>query len=189
MKQHAALTLLPLLLTLALASTASARDCEGVTLPNAVTVEGTRLVLNGMGVREATVFNVNVYVAGLYLPGRTRDASQVLRTDQPTRLVMSFVREVERNDIVDAFRAGFRASSGATQAQIQRLVGFLPAAQEGTVLTFTYVPGTGLSVRVGNRVRGTIEGAEFAHAFLGIWLGSSPPNSGLKSGLLGGQCG
>ncbi|MEM9864672.1 MAG: chalcone isomerase family protein, partial [Myxococcota bacterium] len=55
--------LLPLaaLLTLlfALPESALARRCEGVNMRNSIEVDGQTLVLNGMGVREATVFNVN----------------------------------------------------------------------------------------------------------------------------------
>jgi len=41
-----------------------------------------------------------------------------------------------------------------------------------------------------NDIRGklTIKGDDFARAFLSIWLGTHPPNAGLKTGLLGGAC-
>ena len=56
----------PALLALLLALPASAGQLEGVRLPDQVSVSGRNLVLNGVGVREAAVFMVNVYVAGLY---------------------------------------------------------------------------------------------------------------------------
>ena len=176
-----------------LVPTAHARECEGVRMPNAVTVEGTRLVLNGMGVREATVFNVDVYVAGLYLENRNRSAQAILDSTGPRRLVMRFVRDVERDELVDAVNAGFRHAAGsgfgALQGRLRQLGRFIPSVSEGTLLTFTYTPGTGMQVKVGRRVRGVIEGEDFARAFFGIWLGSRPPNAGLKRGLLGGACG
>jgi len=173
-------------LVLALASPASARECEGVNLPNAVTVDGTRLTLNGLGIREATMFNVNVYIAGLYLENRTRSGSEVISSEQRKRLVLRFVRDVDRSDITGAFDEGFGSGHGAQRRQLNS---WMTDMSEGSSMEFTYVPGTGLQVEVNGRTRGTIEGTGFARAFFGIWFGSSPPNSGLKSGMLGGSCG
>ena len=56
-------------------------------------------------------------------------------------------------------------------------------------MAFTYRPGKGLEVQVGDTVQGTIPGADFARATLAIWLGDEPPNPEIKTGLLGGACG
>lgn len=178
---------------LTFASAAHARECEGVTMHDAVQVDGTSLVLNGMGVREATAFNVNVYVAGLYLEHRSSSGAAILGSLGRTRLVLRFVRDVSRSDMVDALAQGFARSAGsnlaALQPRIQQLQGWMPGLSNNSELTFTYVPGTGVEVRVGTTVRGTIAGEDFARALFGIWLGSSPPNAGLRTGLLGGACG
>jgi hypothetical protein len=57
----------------------------------------------------------------------------------------------------------------------------------GQKMVFTFNPGSGLQVAEGGVVKGTIKGDDFARAFLSIWLGD-PPNTDLKSGLLGGAC-
>lgn len=176
---------------LVLAVPAYARTCEDVTMPGSVTVGGVRLVLNGMGVREATALQVNVYVAGLYVQARSRDGSAILASDTPKRLVLHFVRDVDRADIVEAYNESWQHlhAPASMRADFQRLLGWMTAMHEGDVMTYTYVPGTGLTVQVGRRTRGTIAGAEFARMFFSIWLGSSPPNPGLRTGLLGGACG
>jgi hypothetical protein len=163
-------------------------------MANSVRVDGQPLTLNGMGVREATVFNVNVYVAGLYVEGgRSRNAADILNTAKRKRLVLHFVRDVERSEIQEAFSSGFRTSAGSSYSgmrdSINRLNRWVTDVGEGDVLMFTYVPGTGLEVVVNGRRKGTIEGDDFARVFFNIWLGSDPPNSGLKTGLLGGSCG
>lgn len=56
-------------------------------------------------------------------------------------------------------------------------------------LCFVAKPGAGVEVNVNGTVKGTVEGDDFAKAFLSIWLGAAPPNPGLKTGLLGGACG
>jgi len=179
------------LLIVSLAGPAHARECEGVTLPNQVQVDGTALRLVGLGVREATALSVNVYVAGLYLETPTRNAQQVINSAQKKRLILHFVRNVDASDIREAMSDGFMGNGGtaAMRPRLQELVRMLPAMQEGGRLIFTYIPGTGVQVQVGARVKGTVAGDDFARVFFAIWFGANPPNAGLKTGLLGGECG
>ncbi|NOY93648.1 MAG: hypothetical protein GXP55_20880 [Deltaproteobacteria bacterium] len=186
--------ILPILAALALVFTttsAQARRCGGVTYPAHVSVGGTQLTLNGLGIREATIFNVDVYVAALYLEAANRDGNAVSDSETKKRLVLHFVRDVDGSDIQEAWSEGFQGQGRASafRAQIRRLNGWMSDMSEGDVMTFTYEPGTGLTVSVRGRRKGTIEGADFAHAFFRIWLGAHPPNRGLKVGLLGGHCG
>jgi hypothetical protein len=174
-------------------ASADAAQCGGVRMADQITVDGTTLVLNGMGVREATVFNVDVYVAGLYVEHRGTDSGALARAQERKRLVLHFVRDVTREDITNAFSEGFRHTAGgnlgALQPRINRLNGWMTNMANGGELTFTYIPGTGLRVHVGSSARGFIDGEDFATAFFSIWLGSQPPNAGLRRGLLGGRCG
>lgn len=172
-------------LTLLAASSAFAAKKEGVTMPDTVEVAGQKLVLNGLGVREATVFNVNVYVAGLYVPQKTSSAMVLLATDQPWRIALTFVRDVEREKMVDAWKEGFGHQKGGKAADLALLNKAMADMKEKDTMVFTYVPGTGTTIEVKGANKGTIAGADFAKALLGIWLGSNPPNEGLKKGMLG----
>ncbi|MGM0575182.1 MAG: chalcone isomerase family protein [Myxococcota bacterium] len=176
-------------LVLALPGTSLAGKKGGVTMPDQVTVAGKKLTLNGMGIREATIFNVDVYVAGLYIEEKTSSASKILGDTGPKKLVLHFVRDVDRDDITDAFEESFEEAAGskhgALKGKLQKLNGWMSAIDEGQGMDFTFLPGDGVEVRVKGSKKGTIEGADFARAFLAIWLGSSPPNKGLKKGLLG----
>ncbi len=75
------------LAALSLAGPAVAGELAGVTLPDQVTVESRTLVLNGMGLREATFLKVDVYVAGLYLERKSSAADEIVSSDQAKRLV------------------------------------------------------------------------------------------------------
>jgi hypothetical protein len=166
---------------------ASARRCAGVSMPSSVEVDGQVLALNGMGIREATVFSIDVFVAGLYLPETSTDGAAIVRARSTKRIVLHFVRDVPR----DGLAGGLNDAFGPTLAsQVTRFSAMLPAElSEGTVITLTYRPGGGLEVRVGGRVRGVISGDAFADAFFRFLIGPHPPNRGLKRGLLGGECG
>jgi hypothetical protein len=175
-------------IVLLLAPAAFAGERAGVKMPDKVTVGSKELVLNGMGVREATVFNVDVYVAGLYLEARSSNGEQIAASPQAKRLLLSFVRDVDRDDITEAWTSGFKkngADMAALRDRIAKLNGWMKAVRKGETLTFTYEPEKGLTVTVDGNVAGTIEGADFASAFFRIWLGPKPPNGGLKNGLLG----
>ncbi|MBI3456579.1 MAG: chalcone isomerase family protein [Candidatus Rokubacteria bacterium] len=168
----------------------TAGELAGVTLPDQVTVEGRTLVLNGMGLRQATIFRVNVYVGGLYLEARSSDASQIIASEGTKRLVLHFVRDVGRENLVEAWDEGFAKSAGpgltALRARVATLDAWMVDMKRGDTLSFTQLPGRGIVVEVKGQSKGTLVGADFARALWGIWLGDSPPNPGLKKGLLGG---
>lgn len=171
---------------------AAAAECVGVAFPDQLEVDGKVLVLNGLGLREATMLKIDVYVAGLYLERKSGDPATILGTEQTLRFAMRFVRDVEREDIVEAFTEGYENAADNLDAlgdRIATLNRWMPSVADGDRLAFTYRPGKGLEVQVGDTVRGTIPGPDFARATLAIWLGDEPPNPGIKTGLLGGACG
>jgi hypothetical protein len=171
------------------AAPGGAGELAGVTLPDRVTVEGRTLTLNGMGLREATLFKVDVYVAGLHLEARSSDAAQVIAAEGPKRLVLRFVRDVGRDSLVEAWNEGFAKSAGpglaALRDRLATLNGWMADVRRGDTLAFTQIPGQGIVVEVKGQTRGTLPGADFARALWGVWLGDRPPNPELKKGLLG----
>ncbi len=184
----------PLLLSLVLfAATARAKECAGVSMPDRLKIDGKDLVLNGMGLREATVLGIDVYVAGLYLEQRSSDGKKIAAAESLKLVKMTFVRDVSREDMAEQMGEHFRLAAGKDYGKLKprfdRLSSWLPALHEGDVFTVAYRPGDGLEVRHGSKKLGTIPGADFARAIFSIWLGDKPPNPGLKAGLLGGRCG
>jgi hypothetical protein len=154
-----------------------------------VTVAGTSLQLNGIGLREATVLDVDVFVAALYVQHPSSDAKTLLTHDQPARMVLHFVRDTSAARIRKEMDAGYRANSPALAAdRKQRLFGWLQDMAVGQAIVFTYLPGQGLQVSVAGKVRGTIAGAEFASATLAVLIGDTVADEDLRAGLLGGPC-
>ncbi len=176
-------------LSLALALPALAGEKGGVTLPDEAEVNGKKLVLNGLGLREATMFNVDVYVAGIYIKEKTQDENKILGADEEKCLLLKFVRDVDKSDITDAWDEGFEKNAGDDEDKlkdrIKKLDDWMADIKVGDSLMFIYVPGKGLEVKVKDEVKGTLEGWDFAKVFFSIWLGPKPPNKGLKQGLLG----
>lgn len=175
------------------AGTASAKECKGVGFPDQIQVAGSTLKLNGLGLRQATMLKINVYVAALYVANASTDANAILGSNTPKALVLHFVRDVGGADLNKAWEEGFATNAKerlpALKERIGKLKGWMADMKTGQRLTFTHKPAAGIEVDVNGTVKGTIEGDDFAAAFLSIWLGAQPPNPGLKAGLLGGACG
>ncbi len=173
-----------------LAWPALAGELSGVSLPDQATLEGTTLLLNGMGLRKAYGI-AKVYVAGLYLEKKTTSADEILDSDAPRRIELRFVRNVGRDDIVKAWTEGFEKNAGGRLAALRKRLDTLnramPDLRVGDLLAFSAFPEKGVVVEVKGQVAATIPGADFARVLFAIWLGPDPPNAALKDGLLGAR--
>src|SRR5262245_43300615 len=58
--------------------TAHGKECLKVSFPDQTVVDGSPLALNGLGLRQATVLRVNVYVAALYVTKPSADPGAIL---------------------------------------------------------------------------------------------------------------
>ena len=181
--------LLSVLLLALGAAEAPAASREGVTLPDRLEVGGQDLVLNGLGIREATMFNVNVYVAGLYVKEKTSNPADVIDPKAPKRILMHFVRDVDASDVRGAYEEGFEKNAGkayaSMKANVKKLNGWMSDMKKGQRMAITYVPGEGTSVSVQGKTKGTIPGEDFGKVMFTIFFGPKPPNSDLKEGMLG----
>jgi hypothetical protein len=168
---------------------ADAGKKAGVTMPDTLEVSGKQLTLNGMGLREATWLKIDVYVAGLYLENVSSNADAIVTSKQAKVLMLKFVRDVGRKDIVKAWTEGFQNNATVKIAKIQPLIdqlnGWMVGFDDGDLLTFSYVPGTGVAVDINGKRKGLINDDDFAHSLFAIWLGPKPPTGALKTGLLG----
>lgn len=185
MKRTAALALV---VSLAAATSAFAREVAGVSLPDTTTVDGKTLKLNGAGLRTKMVFKV--YVAGLYLEKPSNDATGVIASDQAKRMNLSILRNLSQAQINDAINEGFEKNSKAQMAalkpRLDKLNAMIPSVSKGDQIALTYVPGRGTVVTARGAEKGVIEGKDFADALFAVWLGPDPVQADLKKGLLGG---
>ncbi len=173
--------------TLVPARPAAAKELAGVSMPDTLSVGDKTLKLNGLGLRKKAIFKV--YVGGLYLETPSKDAAAILATDEAKAVRMTFLRDVSKSQLKDAFVDGFEANAkekaAAQKAAIDRLYAMLPDMKETQSLSFSYLPGKGTTVSHGDKTLGVIEGKEFAEALFALWLGPKPPSEDLKKGMLG----
>jgi hypothetical protein len=161
---------------------------KGVTMPDSIEVEGKALVLNGMALRKKVIFKV--YVAGLYLPAKEKNAKKILATDGMRRTVMHFVRSVGAAKISGGWMDGLEANTPNYSKELKKRFGMLCSymedVEDGQKLVFTYIPGKGTEAMVKGKVKGIIPGKDFADALFACWIGPEPgPGESFKEDLLG----
>jgi len=175
----------------ALPGEAAARTVAGVQVPESVVVDGTRLVLNGAGVRRKLF--VKVYVGALYLPERRGDPAAIIGADEPQRVEMRILyRRIGVERLRESWEAGLRANHPPERLQalrpaLERYFATLRPVRRGDLVTLTYRPGAGTEVAKNGEVIDLIPGRALFAALLGVWLGPRPPDAALKAAMLGGR--
>lgn len=161
---------------------------NGVTFTSTVTIAGQPLVLNGIALRKKAIFKV--YQAGLYVATKSNDAGAILAADAPRRMVLSFLRDVGKDKMCEAWNDALADNTPDASAQLKTdfttLCGYMADIKEHEQMVFTYMPGTGTEISVAGVVRGTLAGKDFADALLKAWIGPKPgPGDGFKKNILG----
>ena len=179
-----------ILLTACLALPARAAMIGGVGLPDTYPVGGQTLVLNGIGIRTLTIFNVRAYVAGLYLPRKSQDAGTIMAEAGPKVVLMQFLHSASKAQVEKQYREGEANNCGhgecsqADAADFERLVAATPGAEVGDTLTYV-ITQSGLRVLANNRPIGEFANPDLAQRILAGFIGSKPPSEDLKAHLLG----
>jgi hypothetical protein len=177
------MTMLPGLVAVA---SVRAATVAGVELPDTVTVDGTTLVLNGMGLRQATALRVKAYVGGLYLEKRTSDPDTVIESRQPKRVTMQFLRDIDRKRLGSGWADELRKVESKTpEDRITQFTSLIPDVKKGDTMSFTSRPGKGVEVALNGTPRGSVPGDDFARALYTVWFGPKPGDENLKRGMLG----
>jgi hypothetical protein len=167
-------------------------DVAGVKFEDTIDQRGSKLVLNGAGVRYKAVFKV--YSAGLYLPRKTTSPDEALSMPGPKRISITMLRDIDSNELGKLFTRG--VEDNAAKTEMSKLIpGLIRMSQifsdqkklsAGDSFTFEWVPGTGGLLTVKGKPQGEpFKEQEFFTALLRIWLGPVPADFKLKESLLG----
>lgn len=174
------------------AAPANVTEVAGVKYDNEATVGGSRLVLNGAGVRYKAIFKV--YAAGLYMPAKTDNPDVVSATNAPRRMHIVMLRDIDANELGKLFTRGMQ--DNATREEFAKAIpatiqmGELFAARKklasGDYFTVDWKPGEGTTISInGKPSLGPIKEPEFFSAMMKIWFGKQPADQALKDVLLG----
>ena len=178
---------------LLLSAAASAVEVNGVTVAERVQISpgGPNLVLNGAGVRTRLIFKI--YVAALYLPAKMNSGEEILRDDQPRRLLLHMLRNLTSRELTasmiealnETLTPAERSPLESRMHQFNAILETLHDVKHGTQIAIDYVPQFGTIVLVDGNEKGRIPGADFIQALLRMWIGARPRDVELRSALLG----
>ena len=179
-------------LAISFSAAAATIDVGGAKIEDAVELQGSKLQLNGAGVRYRAVFKV--YAAGLYLSKKAATPEEVFAAPGPKRMSITLLREIDSNDLGKAFTKGFEENS--PKNEMPKLIpGLIRMGQifsdqkkmmAGENFTIDWIPGTGTIITVKGKQQGEpFKEPEFYAALMRIWLGPNPADFKLKDALLG----
>ena len=164
---------------------------QGVDIPRQSEVDGESVVLVGHGVaRYARIFRV--YVAALYGPEDTAP-EDLMTSDVPRRLAITYLRDVGADDIRDATQVvldnQFDEDEMAELAdRFESFNALYQDVGDGDQYVYEYRPdGEESRLYFNGELQGSVSGADFARAYLGIWLGDNALSDSLRRDLLSGQ--
>jgi len=175
------------LITLVTISAANAATLAGVDFADQATVAGKTLVLNGLGVRTATVLRVKVYVMGLYLERKSDDPRSIIESSGNKLVTLHFVHEVSADKLRSGWSEGFQNNNGDLtdiKAEIEKFNASMRDVVSGDSLVLDFSDDS-VDVMVNDTRIDSVTGEAFQRALLSIWLGPEPPNDALKQGILG----
>ena len=163
---------------------------NGVKLPAKVKATNSELILNGGGIRKKAFFKV--YVIGLYLGQKTKDANAIIKNNDEVLVQLQITSSVvSSSNMSEAIEEGFgksmKGNTAPLKAKIEAFINNFKKEpiKEGDVFVLNYVPGVGVKTSKNGKLLSTIEGEDFKKALLGIWLGADPIDAGVKTGILG----
>ncbi len=167
-------------------------DVSGVKFDNPIELRGTKLELNGAGIRYKAVFKV--YAAGLYLTRKAGTPEEVMAAPGPKRLSITMLREIDSAELGKLFTRGVEDNS--PRSEMSKLIpGLVRMGQifsdqkrlfPGENFVIEWIPGTGTVITVKGKVQGEpFKEPEFFNALMRIWLGPNPADWKLKDALLG----
>lgn len=170
------------------ASSVQAAEVAGVKLADTVAVNGQKLSLNGAGLRKKMF--IKVYVGGLYLAAKQSNPQAILAADAPRQMTLNFTFDVDKGKMSEAWSEGLAANTPNASAEVKKAIATLASwmqdMKKGESLQLTYVPGTGTSVTINGKAKGTLPGKATADAILATWIGPNPgPGEDFKKALLG----
>lgn len=176
------------------AATASwaATELAGIKIEDTATVAGTKLQLNGAGIRYKGPFKV--YVGDLYTTQKVKSLDELVAAPGPKRLTMTFLREIEAASFGKLLTRG--VEDNISKNEMSKLVpGMIRMGDiftinkvlvPGDVITLDWIPGTGMVVTAKGKVQGEpFKEPEFYRAIMSIWFGPVPADWKLKDAMLG----
>lgn len=160
---------------------------DGTGFANTIEMKKNRLHLKGAALLRYLLF-IDAYAGALYLP-KGVEGSQAL-DDIMKQLELEYRVAISADDFAKATLQKIQESTSSDVfkrllPKIKSLNRLYRNVVPGDRYALAYIPGEGTHLIYNTISLGTIEGAEFATALFGIWIGDNPIDKNFRDKLLG----
>lgn len=156
------------------------KELNGIIYPDTLSYNSNEYVLNGLGQRLATWFNVKVYVAALYVQEKSTESSKLLNSSSDKIIKLKFQRFVKSTDMIKALNTAMKTNKDGKD-KLNKLVQDIEKDQE----VVYYLTKDKIEVSYNGTSAGSVNVQGIDRDFLNVFIGDNPPNEELKAGLLG----
>lgn len=165
---------------------AFAAELDSIKFEDKIKLDNKDLVLNGIGIRKATIFKVKVYYGGLYVENKSTDYNTILNSVGPKQIVMNFVHDAPAKKLKAAFSDGIEnANKNHEQfkVQLEKFITCVPDVVPGDKFVINFHTD-GVQLTAKGKTCDKVSGGDFSKALLSIWF-INPADENLRKGLLG----
>jgi len=136
--------------------------------------EEFRLTGSGTRVKTVVFVDVNVYSISHFVKGEVSDKSKsgIIKADIDKKFEWKFLRDVEKEKVVQAARDAFALNGYSNSANIDKYVGAFADMKEGAKVSIVYDSSKKTTtIKVGGGGSATIDGVDFMNAVWSVWFG------------------
>lgn len=160
---------------------------DGSRFLNTHETPGVRLEIQGAALLRYLGF-IRAYTGALYLP--TEAAGHQALADIPKHLVLEYRVGITAEEFSKATEEKIRDAVDQQTydrllPKIEQLNRLYQDVSPGDRYALTYRPGKGTWLYLNDKPLGSVQGAEFARALFGIWIGDKPIDRRFRDRLLG----
>ncbi len=184
--------LLLLLIAIPLTALAITEPDTETVYEDAITVNGTDMVVTGVALREKTFLKVDVYTIVSYVKkgvslGEDK-AAGLLNLEEPKMLQMDLTRGFSNKKLKNAFSEVIEDNyddMSAFQSDMDTFLAYFTAdAEEGDRIIFGFCPAEGLKTSLNGTELGVIDNVAFMKALWTVWFGAKPANEDMRDNLV-----
>jgi hypothetical protein len=166
----------------------SAAEIAGVNFSDSLKLANKDLILNGVGLRQATIFKIKAYAGALYLEKKNNDGEAISKSPEDKVVMMHFLRDVDQKKIKETYNESFDNNCENNCAQLKPILEQMTSQfsdmKKGDVLKFE-LSGKKLTALQNGVQKFQYESPSFQEAILKLYLGKKPTDKDLQKGLLG----
>lgn len=174
-----------LILLLSVILHAEAKYCQkSECYPKTSSINGKDFPLQGVGLFRYLGFRI--YSLSLYANQKTDLLSLI-----PKKIVIRYFRDFTVQDLIksgeDEIKEQNLIKLDKIESQLEKLRSLYKPVKENDEYAIEYTPKIGLTFYLNNQLQGTIEGDDFAKAYLGIWLSDDPISTTVREQIMESQ--